>query len=392
MAWTYETILFKDSVSGASQLQDITDIDDENDAMLLFSLAKFLTTKHYKISISKEMIEKELCNDTLFCNKEVDTYFRRVCCKLFELMKAIEESHDLRVNVTRSHSFVNFFDLNINKAGYDLAVLLSCTCKYNLVLFNVLGFDYYTAEKLDCPIDLTNEYFGGRYNEQESHRFELHTALEYFIRNIDEAFSQQRERPNTILVGTCTGLHPNMEIASGKIMERAKKMRVAKALSNGMFYVKKDNNKDYEEVKEKFLEIVDRDKDFEVYVPMKFMFLRCVLHSTKKLFITHEELVDYAGLCRIEREEEVKEFIDLFQKCCSLLVIPNGRHIILQPANFLKAMFHHKIKIYTYFLLCKIPIHPKNGKFLSIKKLFGKFLLTLPFRIHEFQLINQKNS
>lgn len=50
----YQTVLYKDSVSGQSELHDITDDDDKHDAMILLSLAKFLVTKHYNLSILED--------------------------------------------------------------------------------------------------------------------------------------------------------------------------------------------------------------------------------------------------------------------------------------------------------------------------------------------------
>lgn len=80
------------------------------------------------------------------------------------------------------------------------------------------------------------------------------------------------------------------------ILVYAKKIKINKALSSdGMIYIK--NEEDYEEVGKAFQRLIDNDKDFEVYVPMKFMFLRCLLGSTKKLFMTREELVTYGASC-----------------------------------------------------------------------------------------------
>ena len=46
----YETILFKDSVTGQYTLKDITDDASKSDLMILLSLSKFLVTKHYDVN------------------------------------------------------------------------------------------------------------------------------------------------------------------------------------------------------------------------------------------------------------------------------------------------------------------------------------------------------
>lgn len=336
----YEAILFKDSVTGDSQLRDITDIDDKDDAMLLFSLAKFLVIKHYKVSISEERLQRELCGDTTFQDEEVSSYFREVCGKLFKRMKSIEGSHELKVQITRSHSFVNFLDMNVNKAAYEISSLLGCAYDYNVILFSVLNLFHYTHERLKLPLNLEDEFYNGKYTSEEMHLFELNSALEYFVHYISETFAYQRERPNTLLVGTDAGHLPDDEICDQMklIKEYAEKIKIDKALSSaGMLFIKKDEESDYEKVKRKFFELVDNDKEFEVHIPMKFMFLRCFLHSTKKLFVKKSDLNSYAKSCHITSDKDVEYFIKVFCKCCSLLVIPCAKeYIILQPENFVK--------------------------------------------------------
>lgn len=339
----YETILFKDSVTGESQLQDITDTEDKNDAMLLFSLAKFLVIKHYKITISEESLQKELCNADVFRSEEVNSYFRKVCAKLFKMMKSIENSREHKVGITRSHSFVNFFDMNVNKAVYEVATILGTTYKYNVILFSVLNLAHYTLERLRQPLDLTDEFYEGKYAGEELHLFELHRGVQYFVHNIEGTFACQRDRPNTLLVGTDASHLPDNKICNQMrlIEDYAQSIRIEKALSPaGLLFIKNDG--DYEKVKRHFFQIVDNDKEFEVYIPMKFIFLRCVLYSTNKLFITRAELENYAKACHIVEAEEVNKFLDLFCKCCSICVFPTeDEHrcfVILQPAKFLQGL------------------------------------------------------
>ena len=106
----YETVIFKDSVTGKSYLKDITDAEEKDDAMILYSLAKFLVIKHYKILLSEEDLRKQLVRASgEFENAEVDSHFRDVCSKLFKTMNAINLSDGLQVSISRSHSFMSFF-------------------------------------------------------------------------------------------------------------------------------------------------------------------------------------------------------------------------------------------------------------------------------------------
>ena len=227
--------------------------------------------------------------------------------------------------------------MNVNKAAYEVVTILGSACKYNVILFCVINLFHYTCERLSRPIDLRDDFFGSKYEGEQLHLFELHTALDSFVRNIEETFAFQRERGNAFLVGMNAG-HVSVAICEQEkmIMEYAKKIKIDKALSShGMLYIKNDDN----EVREKFFHRIDTDHEFEEYVPMKFMFLRCVLNSTKKLFITREELETYGISCHLNIDE-LDSFLDLFCKCCSLCVFKTKTctYVVLQPANFVKGL------------------------------------------------------
>ena len=338
----YETVLFKNSVTGESQLRDITDTEDKNYAMLLFSVAKFLVTKHYEIPISEETLQKELTTAEVFRNEEVNKYFSKVCDKLFKMVRSIEQSHEYKVGITRSHGFVNFFDMNVNKAVYEIVTILGTNYRYNVILFSVLNLAHYTLDGLKQPLNLTEDFYEGKYSGEELHLFELHRGLEYFVHNIEGTFACQRDRPNALLIGTDAGHLPGNKICSQmRVIEQyAQDIHIDKAFSPaGLLFVKKDDAQDYEKVKRQFFEMVDGDKEFEAYVPMKFIFFRCFLHSTDKLFILRAELEKYAKACRIN-PEEINHFLELFSRFCSLCVFPTKEgeirsFIVLQPANLL---------------------------------------------------------
>jgi hypothetical protein len=335
----YEAMIFKDSVSGKSKLHDLTDTEDKNDAMLLFSLAKFLVNKHYKITLSEEDLQKELCTANNFENHKVDAYFRDVCGKLFKMMKDIEESDEYKVGVTRSHGFVNFFDMNVNKAAYEVVTVLGSTVKHNVLLFSLLNLAHYTKERLKNPLDLTEDFYQGKYSGEELHMFDLHKGFEYVVHSIEGTFALQRDRPNALMIGTGASNKSGDHCGQiGVIDDYAQRIGIRNALSRASpMYLKKDDIKDYEAVKEEFFKMVDRDKEFEVYLPIRYIFLRCLLHSISKPFITRKELNTYAKACHMEKE--VDAFLDIFSKCCSICVIPTkgdvDSFIVLQPSNAL---------------------------------------------------------
>lgn len=232
--------------------------------------------------------------------------------------------------------------MNVNKAAYEIATLLGPTHEYSVVLFNVLNLAYYDSERLKKPLDLNEQFYNGKYAADEVHLFQLHKAVDYYVHNIEGTFSSQKERPNAILVGTDAG-HTTEEKEDeimGVIQHHAQGLGIDKTLSSkGMLSIKKESDEDYKQAKQRLFDLIYADKKFEEYVPVKFIFLRCVLHSTDKLFITSAELSEYAKACYINSPEEEEQFVDLFHKCCSLIVFPpKSGYVILKLENFLKGI------------------------------------------------------
>ena len=268
------------------------------------------------------------------------------------------DPHKLKVMLTRTHSFINFFDINVNKAVYEAVFILGSNYS-NVVLFNVLDLYYYTKERLAKPLDLSDPDYNGKYCDNERYLFSLHEALHAYVLTIEATFASKRESHNTLLVGTHADEFDSISdanVRAGEVYKRideyARTIKIEGALA--ILSAESESSKiipianvkdsaDYETVMKEFFKIIDRDKQFEEYVPMKFMFLRCMLHSTNKLFITSEELRGYAQACNFS-QKEVGDFLTLFSKCCSLFPLNfnmNGEdcgYVILQPDKLIDGL------------------------------------------------------
>lgn len=358
----YQAVLFKDSVTNRSELVDITvdttndddkyddkDRDDDKEKseyMILLSLAKFLITKHYTFPILDQFKDGTLTNfdsNPYSKNPEVSQYFQNLCNRLLTLIKKIDNPDDpsLKMKLTRSHSFINFFDININKAAYEVVFILGCTYE-SVILINVLNLHEYTKEKFNEPIKMSDE------SEEHSHLYELHKALEYFVHHIEGTYALQRERGNAILVGThnnefatANDLTVRVNEISQLINHYAELIQIDKALAfPKVIPVTTQKEEDVEKFKKLFFQVMDRDKQIEEYVPMKFFFLRCFLHHTNKLFITREKLNEYASACGLELSE-IESFLQLFTKFCSLFNIKiseDQAYIVLRPTKFVQGL------------------------------------------------------
>ena len=380
----YHGLLFKDMVTGKSHLKDVTDTDDKNYQMLLLTLAKFLVTKHYKLQIvddwRKWKKEKptenffQSCVNPFAGDHELSKYFEEFCEKLFKMMEAIENpnepiptmattsepdpekpgeptseksgepepsssaglsSSEMKMILTQSHTFINFFDISLNKAANEVVFLLGSTYE-SVILLNCLNLSYYTEEMLKKPVEISDESMD---SEDKAHLYGLHKAYQYFVHHVVGTFAFHRKSEAAILVGThheeCSDLEKRRSEVSDVVTNYAHLVDIDGALAfNGEIILSKD-------LSDSYLELLDRGKKFEEYVPMKFIFLRCFLHSTNKLFMTYEELTECATKCGLS-SSEIEEFLALFRKFCSLFHLETKgegpSYVVLQPTKFVKGL------------------------------------------------------
>ena len=89
-------------------------------------------------------------------------------------------------------------------------------------------------------------------------------------------------------------------------------------------------------------EIVIKNKNpFEVDVPLKFLFFRWFLHSTKQKYITRAHFIEQAKMCFIETDAEIEDFLSIFRNTGSIISTSlEGEFLhdnfILLPTDFLK--------------------------------------------------------
>ena len=157
------------------------------------------------------------------------------------------------------------------------------------------------------------------------------------------------KNPNTIIVGT----HADKFVTEAECFERRKEvMDLIKAYSDEMcvpdsayhpfmFSVDATNPEACKSVKRAIIELMDRNKSsFKINLPVRYVFLRYVLYSTKNIIMPREKLVEYAQKCGIS-ESEITSFLDIFRDCGSIISSPYHweflyKYVILLPIDFLR--------------------------------------------------------
>ena len=179
-------------------------------------------------------------------------------------------------------------------------------------------------------------------SEEKTHLYGLHRAFKYFVHHVEGTFASHRDSGDAILVGTRSekfesqsNLNSRKDEIFHLITDYAESIGIDKALAFKGEFILSQN------LTENYFELIDRDKRFEEYVPMKFIFLRCFLHNTDKLFMTYEELKECATKCSLS-SSEIEEFLALFRKLCSLFHLKTRSEgtsfVILQPTKFVKGL------------------------------------------------------
>lgn len=328
----YDAVLLRDYVRDEFDLIDLTDHPYRSDAIILLSFAKYMKLRHYSFQpgLDKQLLSSESSG------QDYPPYFYKFSKKLFSFLDEVDQSSDLTNHLTRTHGFITFIDINVNKATYEIAFIFGGSCS-SAIIFNVLNLFLYTDERLKAPIDLEDKVFEGDYSGEDVHIFKLHTAFEYFVHAVEANFKSYRDSGNTILVGTHADklgsdaeVEKRLKKLSSEIGEFAEKIHIDKAfLSTKIF-----DSRNVNELLLKFLELIDKDHQFEEYVPLKFLFFRSLLSDKDKLFVTYDELKQLA--IGIIEENEIEKFLHLFQKCSSLFILDDAGYVVLKPAEFIK--------------------------------------------------------
>ena len=333
---------------------------------------------------------------TVFDDPEVQNYFETTHDCLRKLLVGFETKSSIEKVLSGSLSLINVFDIGVNKAVYEFMMAVGGRNR-NLMLVNVLNLFKYNKESLLDPLDLSDREHKGRYTESQASMYSDHTALHHFVHRmeaaalcldphttIEDTASEKHgtkstssshshsKDPNAIVVGTPTesssssssrsknpntiivGTHADKFVTEAECSERRKEvMDLIKDYSDEMcvpdsaynpviFSVDATNPETCKSLKRAIVDLLDQNKSsFKIDLPVKYVFLRYVLYSTKNVIMSREKLVEYAQKCGIAGESEVTSFLSIFRDCGSIISSPYHReflynYVILLPIEFLR--------------------------------------------------------
>ena len=314
---------------------------------LAVALAQIFTRKGHR-ALPNQLEFGELFGDTT-----IDAHFADVFKAVIKVMQHLEDVDKTQLLSTASMTFINFWDLGMNKALYEIVGAAAIIGKVkNLLLVDVLDLSR-DSKRLEDKLDMTNEELYGKRNRDQSFElFRLRTTLAYYILMILGAKGSTLMSKSALLVGTHAdkfahnegGLTKGVEKVQLGVKARAGEYGLQDVICPGLIPVDARNPDDVEKVKKQLDTLIDEVHCFEGDIRLSWIFLRTMLHSTKRLFMPKAEVLKYAYKCGLQGEDELEEFLELFKNCASIIYSSENiirtlnENVVLNPVAFIKGL------------------------------------------------------
>jgi len=284
----------------------------------------------------------------MFKDPEVNSCFLESFRRLKSMMKWVVQNRKIEKLMTASLTLMNIWDMGINKAVFEVLSILSSEFK-NILLLNALSLEHAQGDWLYQPPNLKDtSRYGDRYSNRGDDELlmRLHSALNYYVQfTIPTPCAPQ----STLLVGTYADRlnEAELKMTRARVLQsvkgRAEAVGVAEAICPEMITIDAQNSDQVLKVREALEGMIEKG-GFEDDVNLSWIFLRCVLFSTKKLFMSRTEALETAKKCGLESEEELEKFLKLYLSCGSIIYSPSDRfpklheYIILNPIAFIEGL------------------------------------------------------
>ena len=193
--------------------------------------------------------------------------------------------------------------------------------------------------------------YGGHSEPQkdENKVSKLQSAMQYHMHAAYIA-SRNCRHESVIMVGTHKDKLPQGELKQRKkylkqiTMGYAEEVGIADVFCPGMECINAKDASDCKRVLDHIVEHVHCKQDFEYDIPLRYIFFRCFLHGSKRMFISRRKLMGEAHKCGMTNDDEIEEFLDIFKNCGSLFYSIDGKvpilrdYIIINPLQFFREL------------------------------------------------------
>lgn len=261
--------------------------------------------------------------------------------KVFKGVKALIEKESKQNNLVElalsSPTFINLWDVGVNRALYQLLPGVASRCK-RLVVVDVIDLERDVPNLHKPPEAFPDEAVKRGDSEIV---MKLHSRLTYFLMfaglkrwfNPDPSTSLS---PEVTIIGTHTQSFASRD--DGKHLDKAKQTLhhaiMHAATKMGIMYVidphiityctnKRDNTDDLNKVKDTIEQLIQSQADFQTDVSAKYIFLRSLFYDSSQLVTHREEVARKAYQCNLLDDKEIEKCLIEFRNAGSILYYPN---------------------------------------------------------------------
>ena len=291
----------------------------------------------------------------------LDETFEFLLPRIKDITSDIQLKGQLKSILGTSVAFVNVWDFGVNRALYHIMPLIAWESN-RLVIADFLDLERDGGKLREHP-DLTE------YGEEGKTLMKLRSRLHYLMR-IPGAIKPSADadaKPRVVFVGTHVDKLDSEKKEMLKMLKEAIDTRAVEAGVSDLLYPKllavdARSKTGATKVKSVIEEMIEMN-DFEIEIPLKWIFLRRALSMYGKkndtFYIPREEFIQMAQKCMFSDEKEIDKFLTTFRGGCSILYCPRlpilTANIIVDPILFLQ----HLEKLYYPHLLDGIATNVK---------------------------------
>ena len=284
-----------------------------------------------------------------FQSQHLNKHFNRVFDEVGKALSGFEKKwHPQALLRGPKTVLMNVWDIGVHKALYEVLPLLARAFG-RMILVNILDL-VRDSKDLDKQPELTNE----KYNPREESNIVMKTRsrLHYYIRIAGLTKSAKDDQcSTTLLVATHRDKFADPDEAErtrrdlqSLAWQKAVDTGVSEVLYPQLHAVNALDQDDGQKVRHIIEEIIDEGKNFDMKMPMTWMFLRSTLYNYPHVYIKWSEFDRMATECGLRTDDEKEQFLTIFTHGGSLLYYPElpalKDNIVLSPEHFLKDLEH----------------------------------------------------
>ena len=283
---------------------------------------------------------------SMFGDHDIEEGFSRTFESLRKLMVRFEQKGQINHLVTSSLAFVAVWDIGVNKTVYEILTILAVRCK-NLLLLSFLNLERDVEHLYKRPNLEDHTVYHGRYSVRNDDKMlmKLQTTLLYYTRVL---LSNSGHANTALLIGTHADKLSKSQVTEAKkkvlrsVNGKAEELGIGDAVRHGMLAVDAREKEDAMKVRATLEKLIDLGNRYERDIPLTWLFFRYILFLTKKLFVTRAELSSVGKKCGIQSDDQLEEWLGVFQSFGSIIYSPSGEfpmlhdNIILEPVKFIQ--------------------------------------------------------